>query len=160
MTVTLAEEHVPCLFHCLFIQICEKIQLSNLAKFIQFPPFSAAFYAQLMSWNDSLKMCNTRSKEGAWQEKRNRKRKEKSKPYFGASYSPLLEIRALLWGKSSVLTWEKNAVRSIASCPQCLYCKQSHPTTILQAVLDGSSMVVYHLPFYFKVKGTWCREPW
>lgn len=63
---------------------------------------------------------NIKSKKGVWQEKKEGKRKEKSKPHFGASYPHLKEIAASLQGKSSAFTLEYDVARSAATHLQSL----------------------------------------
>lgn len=61
---------------------------------------------------------NIKSKKGEWQEKKQGKRKEKSKPHLGDSHPQIEEITASLWGKSSAFALD--VVRSAATVLQCL----------------------------------------
>lgn len=79
--------------------------------------------------------------------KKEGKRKEKSKPHFGASYLHLKEITASLWGKSSAFTSEYDVGRSAATHLQYLTvatapnhhhtaCAGQEQDTVLPAALE------------------------
>lgn len=71
--------------------------------------------------------------------------------------SPILEPATPIWWKSQPVLWGKKLSFYIHSQersqpPAVPHCKPPHPTTSLQAVLDGSSAVFCQLPFWFHGK--------
>lgn len=101
---------------------------------------------------------NIKSKKSVWQEKKEGKRKEKSKPHFEASYPRLKEIAASLQGKSSAFTLEYDVARSAATHLQSLTvatapnrhhtaCAGQEQDSVLPAALD------------FMVSGAQYQEP-